>query len=381
MSDNVTAPDAGAIPFTIASRPQARFSNVQSVSNFTSGSSFAPIPLVATGWLRKIELLFTATFTCASAAATVAGDAPWNLVSGITFSDATGSPILQTISAYNLYLVNKWLPSGTEKTDIYRPWVNPHAGPEYAYSASGASGSATFRLFIDMELDYATAYGCIPNLDANAALQLKIDYAIYTVAFTGTTPSAATLSVRVSQHYWAPVATTLQGRPVSSAPPGAGDYVETRIENVPVSASAENIVQTQSRGGMVQGAILVSRAAGVRTAITAGSNFGILLDNYALFEGIPIEEWYGQIRRGTGNQGADITTSYAPITAGTAAGIDRGVIPVLYQLTNSYRDTSLATRGGSLVQYKATPGASATTLEIVTRIIQSKDSSAFYARY
>jgi len=380
---NPSAPTAGAIPYTVASRPAARYSALQSlVSNFASAGSFQPIQLAATGWVRWIEMLFTATFTTASAAAVVAGDAPWNLVAGITLMDATGQPVFQPITGYNLYLVNKYLPAGNVNAQAAPTFAsNPHMGPEFAFAASSTSGSATFRLRLEFEQDARTGYGCIPNLDSNASLQLKIDYALYSVAFTGTTPSAATISVRVSQHYYAPVARSQGGVAVNAMPIGAGDYVEARYENQAVSASTEDLVSLTNRGGLVKGTLLVSRASGTRTAITAASNVGVSLDNTPIFEGIPLEEWYGLIRRAYGYVGADLTTSYAPLTAGVLPGLDRGVIPIPWWVFNMpNRDSWLNTRVGSLYQVRLTPGASATTLEAVTLLAQVKDSGSFYNR-
>lgn len=385
MSTTAVAADAATpvglgIPFTVASRPQKRYSNVQTVSNLSSAGSFQVVQLAATGWVRRIQLFFSASMACASAGAVVAGDGPFNLVTGVTLTDATGQPVMQPISGYNLYLVNKYLPAGSTDTNIPRPYCNPQMSPEYNYAATATTGTAAFRLDIEFEQDAETGYGCIPNLDSNASLQLKVDYAIYTVAWTGTTVSAASISMRVSQEYWAPVGSSLGGVPVEVAPPGAGDYVETRYETQTVSASAENLVTLTNRGGLIKGILLVSRAAGTRTAITAASNLGVLLDNQPINEGIPIEEHYDQVRRAQGYFGADLTTSYAPLTAGVVSGLDRGVVPIQFFAWQSGRDSWLNTRVGSLLQVKVTPGASATTLEVVTQLAQVKDAAAFYAR-
>lgn len=374
------APAMGGIPFTVASRPQKRYANVQTVSNLASGGSFQVVQLAATGWVRRISLFFTQTVTSASAGAIVAGDGPWNLITGVTLTDATGQPVMQPISGYNLYLVNKYLPAGSVDTNINRPYANPHLSPEYAFASTATTGTATWRLDIEFEQDSKTGYGCIPNLDSNASLQLKVDYAISTVALSGTTTSAASLSMRVSQEYWAPVSSSLNGSPVDPTPPGAGDYVETRYETQTVSAAAENLVTATNRGGLIKGMILVSRAAGTRTAITAASNLGVLLDNQPINEGIPIEEHYDQVRRAQGYFGADLTTSYAPLTAGVMSGLDRGVVPINFASWQQGRDGWLNTRVGSLLQAKVTPGASATTLEIITQLAQVKDAAAFYAR-
>ena len=371
---------AGGIRFTVASRPQRRFSATQTVSNFSTSGSFQPIQLPATGFVRKVSLYFTATATFASAAAVVAGDAPFNLINGVTITDATGQPIVQPVSGYTLSRVNKYMSFGSmENTNMPRAYEDPMVGPEYAFSASGTSGAATFRLDLDFEQDFNTGYGCIPNLDSNASLQVKIDYAVYTNAFTGTTPSAATLSVRLEQHYWAPVGATVGGVAAMTQPVGFGDYVETRFETQTVSASAENTIQVTNRGGLIKGIIAISRAAGVRTALTAGSNVGLILDNNPIDEGITLESHYDQVRRAYGYIGTDLTTSYAPLTAGTLPGLDRGVVVWPFGTYSGGRDSWLSTRVGSLLQLKLTPGASATTLEIVTMIAQVKDASAFYA--
>lgn len=378
MSETKTIAPNGGIRFTVASRPQTRFSNTQTVSNLNGATSFAPIPLPATGFVRKVALKFTASFTAASAGAVVAGDAPWNLISSVTLTDATGQPIYQPISGYNLYLVNKYLGSGGVKTNTPRAWMNPHLGPEYAFTASATAGAATFRLDLDLEQDAQTGYGSIPNLDANAALQLRIDVAPYSVAFSGTTVSAASVSVTVDQHYWAPVGSSTGGIPNMTAPIGFGDYVETRYENQTVTASAENVINVNNRGGLVKGIIMVSRAAGARTAFTAGSNVGVVYDNNGIDEGIRLESQQDKTRRIYGYMGADVGTSYAPVTAGTVTGLDNGVLVFPFGDLSTGRDSWLSTRVGTLLQIKATPGASATQVELITQLAQVKDAAAFY---
>jgi hypothetical protein len=383
MADQLTGtreitPAAG-IRFTVASRPQSRFSNAQTVSNLLSSTSFQPIQLPATGFVRRISMYFTQTATFASGGAVVAGDGPWNLISGITLTDATGQPIFQPVSGYNLYLINKYLPSGLEKTNTPNPWGTPQFGPEYAFASTATTATATFRLDLDLEQDYNNGYGCIPNLDSNASLQLKIDVNAYTVGFTGTTPSVATLSVRVSQYYWAPVGMTVGGVPAATTPDGFGDYVETRYETQTVSAAAENTVNVTNRGGMIKGIIAVSRAAGTRTAYTAGANVGLILDNNPVDEGITLEEHNAVLRRTYGYVGADLTTTYAPLTAGILPGLDRGVQVWPFFTLSGGRDSWLSTRVGSQLQLKITPGASATSLELITQLAQVKSAEAFFA--
>lgn len=85
------------------------------------------------------------------------------------------------------------------------------------------------------------------------------------------------------------------------------------------------------------------------------------------------------LRRMYGYIGTDLTTSYAPLTAGTLPGLDRGVQVWNFGGLSGGRDSWLATRVGSLLQAKITPGAGATTLEVITQLAQVKDAGAFYA--
>jgi hypothetical protein len=369
---------AAGIRFTVASRPQRRFSNTQTVSNLTA-NSLQPIQLPATGFVRKISLYFSVTATFASTGAVVAGDGPFNLISGITVTDATGQAIYQPTGGLNLKLVNKYLSYGSgENTNIPRPYADPQIGAEYAFASTSTTATSVFRLDLDFEQDYNSGYGCIPNLDSNASLQVKVDLNPYTVAFTGTTPSATNLSCRISQYYWAPVGNSVGGVAAATTPVGFGDYVETRYETQTVSASAENTVNVTNRGGLIKGIIAISRAAGVRTAFTANSNVGLLLDNNAIDEGVTLEEHYDMLRRMYGYIGTTITTSYAPLTAGTLPGLDTGVMVWNFGGLSGGRDSWLSTRVGSLLQLKLTPGASATSLELVTQLAQVKDAGAFY---
>jgi hypothetical protein len=373
------SPPGMSVPFAVASRPQRRFSNVQTVSNAAGATSFAPIQLPATGWVRRISLFFTGVTNWASAGAVVNGDGPFRLVAGITVTDATGQPIMQPISGWKWYEVNKYSGRPQDSNEAC-PWENPMHSPEYAYSSTGTVGTATFRLDLDFEIDSFTGYGCIPNLDSNASLQVKIDAAAATAAFNGTTIGVSTLSVRLSQEYWAPVASSQGGVAVEASPPGAGDYLETRFETQTVSASSENLVTLTNRGGMIKDVIMDSRAAGVRTAITPASNLGILLDNQPINEGVPIEEHYDYTRRQFGYIGTDNPAAgvMAPLTAGTLSGLDVGVVPVSFDALSGGRTSWLNTRAGSLFQFKITPGAAATTLEIVTRLAQVKDHTSFF---
>lgn len=366
---NAATPGIG-LPYTVASRPQRRYSQLLQVNNFLGAGSFPVTQLAATGWVRRIHLYFQATFTGGTGAYNP--DSPFNLISAITLADATGQPVFQPISGYNLYLQNKYF--GTTQNPTVEPaQTDPRIDPGFA----PATTAVNFRLTLDFEIDNSSGYGCIPNLDSNASLQLKVDYANQTV--TGlSTVTASSLTMRAETEYWAPVGSTQGGAAVNPAPPGAGDFREVRYETQPVSASSENLMTLTNRGGLIQSIILVSRAAGVRTAFTALSNVGIVLDNQPINEGIPLESHQNQVRRSYGYNGSDITNTATALTSGAADGLDTGVVVLPFHLLSGGRDSWLNTRAGSLLQVKVTPGAGATQMEVITGLMQVKDPASFY---
>ena len=374
MATDTTAavsPAAG-IRFPVASRPQVRFANAQSVSN-ASATSMQPIPLPATGFVRRVSLLFECE-TEGTTLGLVNGDAPWNLISGISLSDATGQSITQTISGYNLYLLNKYMPGSLDE----RPYSDPMFGTEFQNGGNATKRNVVFRLDIDLEMDKDTGYGCIPNLDANASLQLRIDLAPVSVAVSGTV-TKSTVNVRVEQHYWAPVPSTTGGVPNQTVPTGFGDYIETRYENQTVSGNAENTVALTNRGGLIRGVLAISRKAGVRSDFVARSNVGLIYDNNAVNEGVQIESHNDFIRRSTGYVGPRNTNQYTGVSGGLP-GMDQGVLFYDFEGLGGGRDTWLSTRVGTLLQAKFTPATDATQIEFITQIAQVKDAAAFYAR-
>lgn len=375
-----TAAVAPVIRFTAASRPMRRFSNTQTIVNLTSSNSFQPIPLPATGYVRKVACLFTAAATAASTGALVAGDTPFTLITSISLSDATGQPIYQPVTGFMLYLINKYLPTGTNKWMTTSAELDPTAGPEYTVTGTATAFAASFRLDMDFEIDSETGYGCVPNLDANASLLVQINVAPITAAYTGTTLSAATVSVTIDQHYWAPTASSISGVSAAQGPDGAGDFLLTAVQTKTVSASTENIVNMLNQGGLVRGIIAVSRASGARVAYTAGTNVGLVYDNVAIDEGIKLEAFNDNIRRSKGLIGTDRTTSYPALSAGTAAGLDAGVLVWDFAMGSPSRDTWLNTKTGTQLQMKVTPGTSAVDMQLITVIAQVNpaNAAAFY---
>jgi len=92
-----------------------------------------------------------------------------------------------------------------------------------------------------------------------------------------------------------------------------------------------------------------------------------------------LETVQDNLRRVYGYFGTDLTTSYAPLTAGVNSGLDSGVLVFrsVWRILPT-RNSWLNTRPGTQLQLRLTPGASATSLEIVTQLAQVRDAAAFF---
>jgi hypothetical protein len=368
-------------PFPIASRQQSRLVSPQTVTVPTA-TDLTPIQITASGWIEAIEIEVNIAVT--GTALTVAGvDSPWSYLTRLTLTDSQGRPIIATIDGYSLYLKNKFSDTGFTFSDRGTP-NDPRMSPAFAFGQSGGtSGSVAFRLFLIASQDSRDYYGLWPNLDSNANMQLRIGVGALSGLFGGTI-STQTSTIRVTQHYWAPAADTMSGAPLNVEPLGSGDFLETRFESPAVNASAENLTQILARGGQIKNIILVSRTgAGVRTAFTPGSQVGLLLDNVPIVEGVTLESWQDRVRKFFGYTGTDplaTGTPYTPLSGGITSGLDTGVLVFPFHAISKFRDSWLGTRGGALLQVRHTPGASATQLQILTDLMQTDDSAAFYNR-
>jgi hypothetical protein len=366
------------VEFSVASRSHENFVDTQTIS-VLAANQFRPISIPPSGYVRRVSLFFCFTMTCASDPALVAGDAPWNLISSITLTDAQGQPLFHPITGYNLYLLNKYGFHGTHKTNTLKNWFNPHMSPEYAWATVSTTGAtATFRLDLDLEVDYNSGYGSVPNTDSNTTLQLRIATSAYTVAATGTTVSAADLTVQVEQEYWAPVASTMGAATVNVTPPAIGDFVDNRYENHTATAAAANQVRIATRGGLSPWYIIVSRAAGVRTAIAPASNVNYELDNVPVQQSITLESHNHRVRQSYGYHGTDLALSYVPITAGTVTGLDRGVLVIPFYALAGGRHPYYNTRTGSQSVVTYTTGAAVDQTEVLAPLMQITNAAAFY---
>lgn len=169
----------------------------------------------STAFLNEIELLCQGTTTGNAATVVFAGDAPFNVIDSLIFTDTGNSEIISSVTGWDLMIIDKF--GGYKFSD------DPRTGPVYVATAGagGTGGSFAFVLRIPIELVKRDALGTLPNKSQSTPFKVKISLAPGTTVYT--TPPTAQPSVRirmVPRSYWQPTQQDGSGNAVANQPPG-----------------------------------------------------------------------------------------------------------------------------------------------------------------
>lgn len=180
---------------------------------YTATNAQAGIPwaLQATGWLRGLYLLVTATGLTAG---TAVADGPFNIFTNIELDDVNNEAIFGPFDGYTAMLTNKY--GGYIFAD------DPATNSVFAQSGTTTTNNFTFVLYIPLEIVERDPLGLIASVNNTASLTLK--FSLNATANVFTTPTG-TLLVRVrgsQSFYWEPRKVDKQGRPIQDQPPAAG---------------------------------------------------------------------------------------------------------------------------------------------------------------
>jgi len=179
--------------------------------NVTAAQSGTPWALQATGWLKGLYLLVTATGLTAG---TVTPDGPFNIFSNIELDDVNNEAIFGPFDGYTAFLTNKY--GGYIFAD------DPATASVFAYTGTVTTNNFTFVLYIPLEIVNRDPIGPVASVNNTASLTLKFSLNPTTTVFT--TPTG-TLSVRIrgnQNFYWEPKRADKQGRPINPEPPASG---------------------------------------------------------------------------------------------------------------------------------------------------------------
>jgi len=373
------AESAVALPFTIASRVSERQSfsvpNVALAAAAPVTPPGTPVQVPAVGYLKALRLEIT--LTNSGGAPTYTADAPWNLITNITFKNAAGQNLVAPLTGYEWYLVNKYGAMGAGLASAVGKLSDPETGRQFS---SVPTTGAHFFLDVPLEIDPSTGLGAIPALASNRSYQFEISLAAIATVFAGTPPTAASVTIDASAIYWdVPVAQTQGGVSQATEPFGLGTLSLWQKENPPL-APGEQLTRSNNTGNSIRNLIFVLRtAAGVRTDVDWTTVFELFVDNNPMLR-LKKTEWQDTMVRWFGYEAAALDA---------AGGLDTGVYTIPFHLLagglsgdpSNSRAQLLATLDATLLQFKGYSwGAAASQLTVLTQAIASPNPAFIYSK-
>lgn len=223
-------PSAGMRPrsFLIGTQTVYEGGDYDQTSTATTGQSFLPWTLQATGWLAELVFLITGSFTSASAP-TLTADAPGILFSNVELDDVNNEAIFGPFDGYTWGLVNKM--------GGYINYDDPYTSATYSVSL-GTTTTIQFVFRIPLEIVNRDPLGPLASVNNTAALTVKLTLNSYANVFATNVPTSGSVRVRgVQRFYWEPKKTDKQGRPIAGKPPANGTTQYWTQGSIPVAAA------------------------------------------------------------------------------------------------------------------------------------------------
>jgi hypothetical protein len=282
---------AAEIPFIVGSNlysEPAFFTDVQVLD----GNSHEFVHQVTPGNFLSGVVLDVSSASGVIGAGVLAADAPYTVISSVTFEDISGGPILYPMTGFAAAMRQKYL----------QPWDgDPAKRPGFSNSVNPA-----FRLRLMVEVRDTLAI--LSNTDARAQYRIRYTIAPSTSTFTTAPTTLPTVTVKGWIECRAqPDAHDLLGHSIVGVPDGMSTSRFLMHENPPL-VGGNNVVRHTLVGNEIRGIIWVVRnSLGARVDLT-DANAGAIdvrLDNRRLFKRTPTQiveqmfDFYEDLGNGT----------------------------------------------------------------------------------
>jgi hypothetical protein len=366
---------SAAIPFTRGST----LATMRDATRVETPGQQDQVSLQTNAYLEAIIVDVILTTSGNSATVAFAADSPWQAIAQIKMDDPAGQSIIAPITGYQLYTLNKYLPD-TECA------FDPQQDPTYVLTtgAGGTGGSFSFRLVLPVEHRRRDALGALNNSAANQRylITLNIITSFATLYSTAPTSEATSLTLQFYQEYWTSppsTITTAQGSSqVQASPSGLGTVAFVRFErHNEVSGGGQPQIQLNNVGDYISSLIFTLRnASNVRDSADWPAEFDWWVNDFQV-HALETAQWQRDLARFYGYHAA----------IGSAGGLDTGVFP-LHQLAQLFDESCnfgpanqyLPTDATTKLQIRgSTWGASASYLEVLTRLIRPVSGAALFA--
>lgn len=370
------------IPFSRAARKKsAALTSIGPTALATSATTLAPTQIIAAGYLRRVKLTVVGTVPSTNSATVVfVGDGPFSVLDQVALTQPNGTPLIQPISGFDLYVLNKYFAFSTGRFD-------PVGDPGYsAVTGSGATGgNFAFNVNIPIEVDERDGLGALANMAANQAYLLQVNLAASASVYSTAPTALPNITITATMEYYsAPAAVTSGGVPQQTAPTPIGSLNLIQVQTPTITASTAMKTQLVNVGNAIRGVAFILRDTnGVRTETDFPATVNIKFLGDVLFYKTKVQ-WV-----------SDMASQYQ-LTAGKTAkatlnSLDNGVF-ILTDFMNAggsgdnkvdgaaNRDLLLLTDSASLFEFEALSayGSGAVTLKVLTNAINPSSLEALF---
>ena len=248
------------VPFVSASRERVEpFTDLVHQLDSTSPTVVSNIDVPAIGFLAHVVLEITASGGDGSTTAAVAsGDAPFNILEGVSLADVNGNPLYGPFQGFFAYLVEKYGAYGFVTDARQKP----------SFADVDSDGNFTWVLRIPIQISGRDALGALANMNASQTYKLSYTMAAASSVYdTEPAPTLPSVRVRGRIEVWTqPTDVSVTGQPQMQRPPmhGTTQYQVLSTYNI---NSGEQVIRLGRVGNIVRTIIVVLRdGSQVRTS-------------------------------------------------------------------------------------------------------------------
>jgi hypothetical protein len=351
--------------------------NAQQMPNYT---------LEPTGWLRGLEFQVDLVVTGQSTnVVAFAADGPWSALNKITFKDTGNREVFGPLGGYDFMTIDKY--------GAYSNVSDPRADLSYTTTvgAVATGGSASFVLYLPLELVARDALGTVENKSDNTAWKCEVWIEGTGTALYATAPSTTpTLRLRITEDsYGEPAQAMAGGRTIAQTPPKVGTLQYWTQEASPaLSGSSASYNLDNGIGYPIRNLIFkLVRSAGTRANGDADHPDPVTLTygKFQLFQRYK-NLWISKIGRTFGDSTPAATTASGVTTFNTdvAGGREAGVYPVWFtddfgiQAGAELRNGYLVTKTGTVLKWKgALVGGNTDILNVLCNYVIAPDNDYY----
>jgi hypothetical protein len=378
MANTAAAPAQGAqkaqpapLPFRVGAQPESNQDFVPAA--VTLGTGTQPLPVYhpsAESFLRGVWIQVVATTSGNSATVAFKGDAPFNVINTISFTDVQQRFVVGPINGYDLMAIDKF--GGYNNTNDPRADVNYLA----TTGTGGTGGSFAFSLYLPLEWDLRTGMGALVNKSTASTFSVNVTIETEANVYSTSPTTAPSVQVTFSQEaYLQPATADAQGNPLSQSPQAVGStqYWARSAVGGAGALSSGSFQNVQLQGGLgfpLRNIIFECYDTSAGTRAAGDTDFPTTL--LVTYKGVQLLNqnkslWKTKMGRKFG---------YTNTAADSALGVENGVYVIEFDLDNtntpgsaSLDNALLQTNTGTVLAISGSMNASATIYELCNWLV------------